>query len=410
MNFISKILQIKVYYYGIQRIKYDVMRGYLVGFCFFLSLQFSMAMLPSRVNIDGIWYTNGQTAYIECDKASVNVYIDFEPIPGSSYLKISVNPSSNLSVSNTASDIMKTLHLDPARQNGWIDVGHVGTSGSIRVSILQKAPTPSVSVESNICAGSSNSITATSNYNFQGTHPINLVWQAYGGVTVNGASSYTQTGTSSTVTIANISNGSYSVKAVIPSCGNLESAVKNVKLGPPVITNPNYWLFDPGSNMWQFSQTPGGPGVTYSFYVSSGSAVLNPMSQDCYITTSGGATICATATNSCGTGTPYCFYIPPAGGYFKTVYPNPTTDLLSIEFSGDLSSHTISYDLILYSEKSMEAVRRYTYEDLLTSDSFQSKQKLEMDVKEIPRGVYYLHLIPDPKSKMPIQKVRVILD
>jgi len=289
-------------------------------------------------------------------------------------------------------------------------VAHVGISGNIRVYIRQKPPTPSISVEANICVGNSRSITATSNYDFQGTQPINLVWQTYGGVTVNGGSSFSQTGTSSTVTIANLSNGSYSVNAVIPSCGNLESTVTNIKLGPPVITNPNYWLFDPGSNMWQFSQTSGGPRVTYTFYISSGSAVLNPQDQDCYITTPGGATICVTGTNSCGTGTPYCFYLPPAGGYLKTVYPNPATDLLSIEFEGDVSSHMVSFDLILYSEKSMEAVKRLVYEDLVAMNSFHTNQKLEIDVKNLPRGVYYIHLIPDPKSNLSVQKVRVVLE
>lgn len=386
------------------------MRFCLVCFLWLLSLQAAIAVIPSQVNIDGTWYTNGQTAYIKCDKTNVNVYIDLVIIPGPSNLKISVSPSSNFTVSSTPSDIMKTLNLDPSRQNGWIDVAHVGISGSIRVYIRQKPPTPSISVEANICAGNSRSITATSDYDFQGTHPINLVWQTYGGVTVNGGSSFTQNGTSSTVTIANISNGSYSVKAVIPSCGNLESDVVNIKLGPPVITNPNYWLFDPGSNMWQFSQTSGGPGVTYTFYVSSGSAVLNPQNQDCYITTPGGATICVTATNSCGTGIPYCFYLPPAGGYLKTVYPNPATDLLSIEFERDVSSHIVSFDLILYSEKSMEAVKRLAHEDLVALDSFHTNQKLEIDVKNLPRGVYYIHLIPDPKSNLPVQKVRVVLE
>ncbi|GMQ28231.1 hypothetical protein [Algoriphagus confluentis] len=386
------------------------MKFFLICCLWIFSLQAAIAVLPSRVNIDGTWYTNGQTAYIKCDKTNVNVYIDLVVIPGPSFLKISVSPSSNFTVSSTQSDIMKTLNLDPSRQNGWIDVAHVGISGNIRVYIQQKPPTPSISVETNICAGSSRSITATSNYDFQSTHPIQLVWQTYGGVTVNGGSSFTQNGTSSTVTIANVSNGSYSVKAVIPSCGNLESAVVNVKLGPPVITNPNYWLFDPGSNMWQFSQTSGGPGVTYTFYISSGSAILNPQNQDCYITTSSGATICVTGTNSCGTGIPYCFYLPPAGGYLKTVYPNPATNLLSIEFEGDMSSEIVSFDLILYSEKSMEPVKRLVYENPVAMDSFGTNQKLEIDVKNFPRGVYYLHLIPNPNSKLPVQKVRVVLE
>jgi hypothetical protein len=381
----------------------------LVIFLTTLSFQNVSAVAPPRVNIDGMWYTNGQTAYIECNKASVNVYIDLI-LYGSDYLNIRVTTTPNLTVSNTASDIMKTLHLDPDSQNGYIDVGYENNSGDIRVYIQQKPPTPTITVGSNICAGNSASITATSNYSFQSSQPINLVWQTTGGVTVNGSSSYIQTGISSTVTVANISNGTYSVKAVVSNCDNLESTAMNVRLGPPVITNPNYWLFDPGSNMWQFSQTSAGPGVTYSFYVSSGSAILNPQNQDCYISTTGGATVCVSGTNSCGTGTPYCFYIPPAGGFLKTVYPNPATDVLSFEFRGDGSSNTVSYELILFSEKSMKAVKRMSSDEILASESFKASQKLEMNVGYLPRGVYYIHIVPDSRSNLAVQKKRIILE
>lgn len=383
----------------------------LLLFVFFLaliSLESALAITPPRVNVDGIWYTDGQTAYIRCDRTSISVYVDLI-LFGSKYLKIRVASTPNLTVSSTQSDIMKTLHLDPARRNGSIDVGYENNTGNIRIYIRQRPPDPTITVESNICAGNSASITATSNYNFQSTHPINLVWQTTGGVTVNGSSSYTQTGVSSTVTIANISNGTYSVKAVVPSCGNLESTAINSTLGTPIINNPNFWLFDPNSNMWQFSQTSGGSGVTYSFYVSSGSAMLNQLNQDCFITTSEGATVCVSGTNSCGTGTPYCFYIPPASGFLKAIYPNPATDVLSLEFKGDGISNTTQYELILFSEKSMNEVKRLSSNEILANKSFLMNQKLEMDVRNLPRGVYILHIVPNSKSNFPVQKHRIIL-
>lgn len=308
---------------------------------------------------------------------------------------------------------MKTLHLDPAKQNGFIDVSFLAADGDpyIRIYILQKPPAPVITSGSNICAGNSGSFTATSSYNFQSTRPINLVWETTGGVTVNGSTSYTQpAGLSSTVTIANSSSGTYSVKAVIPGCGNIESSVTTANLGTPVITNPNYWLFDHFSNMWQFSQTPDGPGVTYSFYVSSGSAQLNQQFQDCYITTSGGATVCVTGTNSCGTGNPYCFYIPPAGGMLKMVYPNPATNLLSLEFHHSESSDNIPFEVILYSERSLEAIKRLTPEEIDSLGSFKANQKIEMDVGNLPRGTYYIHIVSDGKSKLPVEKRRVILE
>jgi hypothetical protein len=219
---------------------------------------------------------------------NIPVTIDFIT-NGSSYLKIRVAATSNFSVSNTASDLQKTLNLDAARQNGSIDVGFVSNSGEIRVFIQQRPPAAAIT-GTNLCAGSSASFTATSSYNFQSAKPLRFVWQTTGGVTVNGSSSYTAPfGLSSTVTIANSSSGSCSVKAVVASCSNLESTSQGANLGTPVITNPSYWLLDPGSNMWQFSQISGAPAVTYAFNVSSGSASILQNSGDAYITTASGA-------------------------------------------------------------------------------------------------------------------------
>lgn len=370
----------------------------------------SVDPVPPKVNVDGTWYNDGETAYIECSKTSITIYID--PFStGSSILGIVVNPSPNFTISNTPYSVQKTLNLDPAQQNGYIDVGFEYNDERMTVYIRQKPPEPVITAGSNIYAGNSGSFTAISNYDFQSTKPINLVCQTTGGVTVNGRSSYTeQPGVSSTVTIANGSSGSFSVKAVIDGCSSLESQSKTENMGVPVIANPNYWLFDSYSNMWQFSQRVTGPGITYTFYVSSGSAQLNQQLQDCYITTTEGATVCVTGTNSCGTGTPYCFYIPPASGLLRTVYPNPVTNLLTLEFNTSKSPYTIPFEVILYSEKSMKAVKHLTQEEVNSLESFKTNHGIEMDVANLPRGVYYLHTIPDKKSKLAIQRTKIILE
>ncbi|WP_154853011.1 T9SS type A sorting domain-containing protein [Cyclobacterium xiamenense] len=371
----------------------------------------SVDPVPPRVNVDGTWYNDGDTAYIECSKTSTTIVID--PVfTGSGVLGISVETTANFSSSDTPSSLQKTLNLDPNSQNGHVDVGYQFVVGDkMRVYIQQKPPEPIITAGSNVCAGNSGSFTAISNYDFQSTKPINLVWQTTGGVTVNGSNSYTeQPGVSSTVTIANGSSGSFSVKAVIAGCSSLESTPKTENIGAPVIANPNYWLFDSYSNMWQFSQSVTGPGITYTFYVSSGTAQLNQQLQDCYITTTEGATVCVTGTNSCGTGTPYCFYIPPASGLLRTVYPNPVTNLLTLEFNTSKSSYSIPFEVILYSEKSMKAVKHLTQEEVNSLESFKTNHSIEMDVADLPRGIYYLHTIPDKKSKLAIQKTKIIIE
>ena len=49
------------------------MRFCLICLLLLISVQAAIPVLPSRVNIDGTWYTNGQTAYIKCDKTNINV-------------------------------------------------------------------------------------------------------------------------------------------------------------------------------------------------------------------------------------------------------------------------------------------------------------------------------------------------
>ncbi|TLV02476.1 T9SS type A sorting domain-containing protein [Dyadobacter luticola] len=382
---------------------------YLTVFFLFSCCAAVFAVAPSRVQVNGTWYTNGQVAYIECSKTSVALIIDVVT-NGTDILKMRATSSSNLSISNTASDVQKTLNLDAARQNGYIDVGYVNNTGEIRVYIQQRPPAPTVT-GSNVCAGHSASFTANSSYAFQSTKPMNFVWQSTGGVTVNGGSIVTALpGVSSTVTIANSSSGTYSVKAVVPSCSNLESTLTSANLGTPVITNPSYSLFDPGSNMWQFTQISGYPSVTYAFTVTSGSASIVQNYGDAYITTSSGATICVSGTNSCGTGTSYCFYIPGAGGMLKTIYPNPASNLLSLEFADTESANSIPFQVVLYSEKSGEEIKNISADELSRLESYKANHKIEMDVSKFPRGTYYIHVISDEKSKLPVRKERIILE
>ncbi|WP_461095421.1 hypothetical protein, partial [Spirosoma gilvum] len=108
---------------------------------------------PSRVLIDGTWYTNGQTAYIECGKSSVN--IDIDPVTdGSGLIPIGVNTSSNFSTATTVSDIEDILYLDSSHQNGWIEVYWGGnySLGSIIVYVQQKPPTPTFTSTSSLCS------------------------------------------------------------------------------------------------------------------------------------------------------------------------------------------------------------------------------------------------------------------
>jgi len=88
----------------------------------------------------------------------------------------------------------------------------------------------------------------------------------------------------------------------------------------------------------------------------------------------------------------------------------PATNLLSLEFNGSESPNTIPFEVILYSEKSMKAIKRMSPEEIDALESFKANKKIEMDVRSFPRGIYYIHIVPGGKLKLAVQKTRIILE
>jgi hypothetical protein len=91
----------------------------------------------------------------------------------------------------------------------------------------------------------------------------------------------------------------------------------------------------------------------------------------------------------------------------KTVYPNPASNVVSLEFNDSKSADNIPFQINLYSEKSTKAVKSLSFEQARALDSYKLNKKIEMDVSSLPRGTYY---IPDEKSKLSVQKERIILE
>lgn len=49
-------------------------------------------------------------------------------------------------------------------------------------------------------------------------------------------------------------------------------------------------------------------------------------------------------------------------------------------------------------------------EEIDALESFKANKKIEMDVRSFPRGIYYIHIVPDGKLKLAVQKTRIILE
>ena len=100
--------------------------------------------------------------------------------------------------------------------------------------------------------------------------------------------------------------------------------------------------------------------------------------------------ISVTAQNSCGAGPAYSayFYAVSCGG-FRMAYPNPVKDVLTLTF--DESPVKLPQQITLYSEDSQKAVYSLAEEKIVSSLS--KENTLQIPVKNLPRGTYYLHFL-----------------
>lgn len=363
----------------------------------------------------GVTFTNGQTYWVECGTSTLTVSIPIAYPYSAAWTK-----TSNFSLSQVGIEFIQTLQLDPSKKDGSISAVYVippsiPNSPPIPsvvpcVLYIKQLPPPLTVTASNVCPGNSATFSASINYPLQSVRPMSLQWQTTGGVTLNGSSNnITQVTTSGSVTVSNSSSGTFSVRSVVPSCNNALGTPVTGDIGLPTIKNPNYWLFDPGSNMWQFSQISGYPAVTYAFNVTSGSASIIQNYGDAYITTTSGATVCVTPTNNCGAGTPYCFYIPASGGMLRSVSPNPASNDIVIQLNNPDNQDLLPSIINLYEEKSTKIVRSVSLRESSGKNALIEGDKIKILVNDLPRGTYFLHLIPSNESKSAPQKVRVVL-
>lgn len=109
-------------------------------------------------------------------------------------------------------------------------------------------------------------------------------------------------------------------------------------------------------------------------------------------------------SNTCGTSpqSSPSFYSFPCS--FMVVYPNPANEVLTFDFGATENTTSLPNEIRLYNEKS-NIVRSFIPETAIKNDG----NKVQLDVKDLPRGIYYLHSIPKNESEKEIEIVRILL-
>lgn len=140
------------------------------------------------------------------------------------------------------------------------------------------------------------------------------------------------------------------------------------------------------------------------------STLSTPSDRTCFGTNNTGSYfLTVNASNSCGTnGRSVIFQVNSCG--FR-VFPNPAQTTLAIEFENPEMIESIPDLIEIQEEKSQKIVKSKDIKAIKDKEKNNPKafSKIDFDVKDLPRGVYYVQIIFDGTKQKSKESVRVIL-
>ncbi|WP_205748196.1 trypsin-like peptidase domain-containing protein [Dyadobacter luticola] len=112
------------------------------------------------------------------------------------------------------------------------------------------------------------------------------------------------------------------------------------------------------------------------------------------------------ATNSCGTANRSMGFEAFSG---FALYPNPTVKTLYMKFDNSKHLEGLPEDISIYEEATGKIVKQVPIKDAFNKKLIK-ENVLAIDVKDFPRGTYYLHVRPNKNNKKDIDKIRVVFN
>jgi len=157
-----------------------------------------------------------------------------------------------------------------------------------------------------------------------------------------------------------------------------------------------------------------GSGIqTYNWAVTDGSIALTPLIDHPHMADIGFFSdyvrIRARVSNACGY-SDFIYYLLDPTMWFMA-YPNPATNELTIQFSDISDAELLPKAVYLYHESSTIPKKQANVKEVYDKNGLLEGKKLIWDVSSLPRGTYYLHVVPSEKSdKKGVEKLRIILE
>lgn len=159
---------------------------------------------------------------------------------------------------------------------------------------------------------------------------------------------------------------------------------------------------------------PGASGFNWSLFSANHSPVnwgtnsTTATNDRMFVTLNSGqsATFDVSANTNCGNRTRRVTYYIPSG--FR-VAPNPAKDVVTVEFDYADQLEVLPEQLEFLSEKSTKPAQTIVVKEAFERKAFSGGNKLDFDVRDLPRGTYYLRVIDSRNKETPVQTVRVLL-
>src|SRR5690606_12343932 len=245
------------------------------------------------------------------------------------------------------------------------------------------------------------------NINGPGTLCTSGTYSIVGGVPSGTTVSWsTSNGSAATINSSGVAtrvgsfSGNVAIIALLTNSNGCSMAISfPVWVGPPNVDNilPSSPICTGDIQQLTAFPLPQGPGTSYSWLVhfpSSGGFVgaTNLPSVDFQDFIAETSHISVAAINVCGSSGADLFLTTMPCLLSYTIYPNPAKYYITIEFEKPVNVDGLPDEIAFYSDKSTIALQTVNVHELFSQKAFINGNQIQINAKDLPRGIYYLHV------------------
>lgn len=180
------------------------------------------------------------------------------------------------------------------------------------------------------------------------------------------------------------------------ACGTSDPITPNPIIGTPYIVSTNI-NGSPGSSatvpyVATLDLLTNGTATGANWSVTNGSGSISPNGTSCNAYPSNFLRVVGVATNANGSGQDATFYVFKDGySPYRMAYPNPTKSTLTIDFDDAQMTQDLLKEVSLYNQKG-KAVKQFNVADAKTKSYFKSSKSVVLEVQDLPKDTYFLHV------------------